>query len=79
MLTAQALHEWPTLLELAERRRMEPHILCVGVYFLFQHTNGLALTTPHLAHLLAEKACHGHAAEVEVNSNLVHTNDITLL
>ena len=72
MLAAQTLHEWTALFELSERGSMEPHILCLRVYFLLEHTNGLALATPHLAHLLAEKARYGNAAEVKIDYDLIH-------
>ena len=56
MLAAQLFHQGTSLLELAQGGRMEPDILGVGVYLLAQHPDGVALASPHLAYLLAEKA-----------------------
>ena len=68
MLTAQLLHEWTSLLELTQRSSMEPHILGIRVHLLFQDADSLALTTPHLAHLLAEKAHNGYATQIEIDN-----------
>ena len=59
MVATELLHERTALLELAQGGRMEPYILCRGIYFLLQQFNSLALATPHLAHLRAEKAANG--------------------
>ena len=40
---------------------MEPHVLGRRVNLLLQDAEGLALATPHLPHLLVEKAVDGDA------------------
>ena len=64
MSAAQILDEGPSLLELAQRGGMEPHILCLGINLLAQFPDGSALSLPHLAHLLAEQRAHGHTEQI---------------
>ena len=72
MFTTQLLHEGTTLFKLAQRSSMEPYILGIRVYLLFDGANGLTFTTPHLAHLLIEKAYNGYATEVKIHDEIVH-------
>ena len=43
---------------------MEPHVLCIGIYLLSEHTEGVALTAPHLTHLLVEATVDRHTQEI---------------
>ena len=72
MVAADALHDGAPLLELAQRGGMHPDVLGIGVYLLFEHGEGLALSTPHLPHFLVEQAENGYACQIEVNRNVVH-------
>ena len=76
MTLAQFLHEWATLLELAERGGMEPYIARVGVYLLTQDAKRRTLALPHLAYLVREEAGDGHACLYQVDYNRTKVNDI---
>ena len=54
MFPPQLLHQRASLLKLAQRGSMEPHILGIRINFLAQDLESLTLSPPHLAHLLVE-------------------------
>ena len=72
MLTLYLLNERTSLLKLTKRGCVYPHIACRGVNLLLEYAESIALATPHLANLLAEKACDGNAKEVDVDDEVVH-------
>ena len=61
MVAAQAFHQRTPLLELAERGRMEPHVLRLRIDFFPEYADGFALATPHLTNFFVEKARNGNA------------------
>ena len=69
---AQTLHKRAALLEFAERSRMKPYILSVGVDLLAEQLYGLTFPSPHLLHLLAEEAGYGDAGQVQVDDYVIH-------
>ncbi len=72
MLLADALHQRSALLKLAERRRMKPYIPGIRIHLLLQYLESLTLATPHLAHLLIEKAGNGNAPKHEINDDIIN-------
>ena len=72
MLAAQLFHERPSLLKLAQRGCMEPHIASTGVHLLAQDADGLALSMPHLANLIVEQAQDDDTKLVEIDDDVVH-------
>ncbi len=72
MLLADAFHQGSALLELAQRSRMKPHVLGMRVHLLLQYLESLTLASPHLAHLLIEKACYGDAEKDEIDYDIVN-------
>ena len=75
--TAQLFHQRASLLKLPKRCGMEPYIVCLRVHLLAQHPEGVALATPHLAHLLVELAGDGHAQKVEINDEVIHIRPVS--
>ena len=73
VVAPQLLHQRPSLLKLAERGGMKPYVLGAGVNLLAQNRECLTLATPHLAHLLIEKAVNGNAGKIQIYDYVVHT------
>ena len=71
MVAAELFHQRASLLKLSQRGRMEPHVLRAGVYLLSEHTEGVALTAPHLTHLLVEATVDRHTQEIEIYDEVV--------
>ena len=67
MLATQLFHQRTSLFKLTQRSSMEPNIPSLRVDMLAQVADSIALATPHLAHLLAEKACDDDAQLVEID------------
>ena len=72
MLQADALDDRTSLLELAKRGGMHPHILGVGVDFLFQRLEGSTLAAPQQTDLMVEDGCNGDAQLYEIHRDVVH-------
>ena len=72
MLSAQTLHDGPSLFKLTQRGGMEPRILGGRVHLLFQYAETFALALPHLAHLLIEQAGYGHTSLDEIHNEMIH-------
>ena len=72
VIATQLFHQRATLFKLSQRGSMEPYILRIRIDFLPQDAEGLALTTPHLTHLLIEAAVDGHSQEIEVYNQVVN-------
>ena len=50
---------------------MKPDILFGRIHILPQYPESIALTSPHLAHLLIEKAGDGDSPKHEINDDII--------
>ena len=72
MFLAYSFHKRPTLLELSERRRMEPDILGIVVNLVGESGQSPSLALPHGLDLLAEQTCNEDTKFVSMYNQIVH-------
>ena len=61
IILADLLHQWTSLLKLAERCCMKPDVLSIRIHLLLQYFESLTLATPHLAYLFIKQTGDGYA------------------
>ena len=78
MRTAQLFDKRPSLLKLAKRGSMKPHVLRTFFNLVAQHIKSIAFASPHFPHLSTENTGKGNAQKIDINNDVIHERGVLM-